>query len=55
MSDNCGNPLQGLEGIIEYDLPTCKKCGHKACPYCKDWCDSLLPNDDLCCDGECTY
>ena len=41
--------------IVEYDMPVCIKCGHKKCHYCSDWCDTLLKNDKLCCDGVCTY
>lgn len=24
--------------------PKCKRCGHKPCPACMDWCDRLLRN-----------
>jgi hypothetical protein len=24
--------------------PKCKKCGHKPCPGCQDWCDVMLHN-----------
>ena len=40
--------------IVEYDMPTCIKCGHKKCHYCSDWCD-VINDGKLCCDGECTY
>ena len=37
----------------------CIVCGHEACPYCKDWCDVVLYDEEgepsLCCGGECTY
>lgn len=43
-------------GIITHDCPKkCVKCGHGACPFCGDWCDTLLDGEDLCCEGECTY
>jgi len=35
----------------------CKKCGHEICEECRKngviWCDTVLPNGDLCCDGGC--
>lgn len=36
----------------------CTKCGHLACPFCKDWCDVLSggpDDDDPCCDMACIY
>lgn len=40
----------------------CLRCGHLACPGCKNWCDSYVdehgqPDSDgeLCCNGECVY
>lgn len=33
----------------------CTKCGHAKCPCCPDWCDTLIEDGELCCDGECTY
>lgn len=44
----------------ELELPTCIRCGHRACPLCGDWCDVLLDDVDddggaMCCEGQCTY
>jgi len=37
------------------DLRTCIKCNHRACPFCINWCDVVLEDFSLCCDGACTY
>jgi len=37
------------------DLPTCLDCGHVACRLCRDWCDVVLDDGELCCEGECRY
>lgn len=41
------------------DSPRCVRCGHEPCPYCEDWCDTLVPDEEwglkLCCDGACTW
>jgi hypothetical protein len=45
--------MKGVEGKI------CQRCKHQACPFCTDWCDTLINTPDgdieLCCDGECVY
>ena len=33
----------------------CLRCGHEPCPFCKDWCDVVSNDGDLCCDGQCVY
>lgn len=35
--------------------PRCRVCGHVPCPCCVEWCDVLLEDLDLCCDGQCQY
>jgi len=62
--------IEVKESIDFSKLKICKRCGHKACPYCLDWCDIILYskndagfhsdlNDDdypyPCCDGQCIY
>ena len=32
----------------------CKICHHTACPFCEDWCDNII-DEEMCCDGKCTY
>ncbi len=36
-------------------LLVCLDCGHQVCPYCRDWCDMVLNDGELCCEGECRY
>lgn len=41
-------------------LRQCLDCGHWSCPFCEDWCDRMLDDEDgdpsvMCCDGECRY
>lgn len=25
--------------------PICRRCGHERCPFCPDWCDTLLRSE----------
>ncbi|MDD2678966.1 MAG: winged helix-turn-helix domain-containing protein [Candidatus Nanoarchaeia archaeon] len=47
---------RNFKELYEYlDAKICIKCGHKACMICKTWCDAILEDGTLCCNGECTY
>lgn len=38
-------------------VAVCEICNHPICPFCTDWCDTIIYDDEndgaLCCDGEC--
>lgn len=65
MGEELSSIVEGMEGCkncgfgdcegCKIWIPTCAKCHHIACVGCNSkWCDVII-DDDLCCDGECTY
>lgn len=50
--DGCGM-FQGDRLIRKRRV--CLKCGHLECPCCGNWCDEIVGEDELCCDGKCSY
>lgn len=46
----------GIKGPPKGPAPKCKKCGHRPCPGCVDWCDTMMWNiycpecDEIVCE-----
>jgi hypothetical protein len=55
----CPDNAAGSGATSHVCSKVCIVCKHPACPFCGNWCDTLIDTDEedgaMCCEGECTY
>ena len=56
--DELGALVHSEDDLVLLPGPRCRRCGHRPCPMCQNWCDVIVRDDEgegMCCDGRCDF